>query len=157
MKYEELTERAIENNEMEHLLCGKKPYEVEVSEFTSDVFPTDINTVLVNCIYKQFFKVNYINEIFISCLEKMLDENACKTYIAILYFDACIFQEERGKASFLINRGYLAQKIKTATRKFQIDLQNTITFENGMKKNKAMNNIINFNSYYEKKYGFSIV
>lgn len=42
---------AIESDKMIDLLCGKQPYEVEVSRFTSDVLPTDVNAVLVNCVY----------------------------------------------------------------------------------------------------------
>lgn len=42
--------RAIESENIIDVLCGKEPLEVECSKFTSDVFPTDINAVLVNYI-----------------------------------------------------------------------------------------------------------
>ena len=43
--------KVIKNENIIDVLCGKEPYEVECSRFTSDVFPTDINAVLVNYIY----------------------------------------------------------------------------------------------------------
>lgn len=91
MNYNDLIRKAIQNDEIEDLLCGKKPYEVEISKFTSDVFPTDINSVLVNCFYKQFSSIEKINEMFEKSLKEMLKGDGCNVYIAILYFDACIF------------------------------------------------------------------
>lgn len=41
---------------------NNKKYEVVISEFTSDVFPTDINSVLVNCFYKQIDKIKDIEK-----------------------------------------------------------------------------------------------
>ncbi|MYL59332.1 hypothetical protein GLW20_17630 [Virgibacillus halodenitrificans] len=157
MNYDYLINKAIQNDEIQDLLCGKKPYEVEVSKFTSDVFPTDINSVLVNCFYKQLENVEKINEIFEGNLKQMLKGNACNVYIVILYFDACIFHEEIGKATFFINREILRRNIKEAVYKNKDELTQGVTFENGMKKNNPLKNIENFNKYYEKKYNFSII
>lgn len=155
--YDEFIKRAIEEDRLEDLLCGSKDYEVEVSKFTSDVFPTDINAILVNCIYKQKEVIESIDYLFLECLKNMIEKNACKLYIAILYFDACIFQEERKKAAFNIEKELLVEKIKEAVKKRQHELEEYVVFENGMKKIKPINNIINFSKYYEKKYGFSII
>ena len=149
--------KAIKNDEIQNLLCGKKPYEVEVSKFTSDVFPTDINSVLVNCFYKQYNNIEKINELFENNLKHMLKGSACNVYIAILYFDACIFQEEIKKATFFINKEVLGRNIKEAVDKNKDELSQWIIFENGMKKNNPLKNIENFNKYYEKKYKFSII
>lgn len=157
MNYDDLISKAIENNEIENLLCGKKPYEVEVSRFTSDVFPTDINSVLVNCFYKQYKNVEKINELLENTLQFMLKGDACNIYITVLYFDACIFQEEIGKATFFINKEILGQKIKEAVDKNKDELSQGVIFENGMKKHNPLKNIENFNKYHEKKYKFSII
>jgi hypothetical protein len=157
MNYNDLISRAIQNDEIENLLCGKKPYEVEVSRFTSDVFPTDINSVLVNCFYKQYKNIEKINELFENSLQHMLKDNACNVYIAILYFDACIFQEEIRKATFFINKEILGRNIKEAVDKNKDELSQGVIFENGMKKSNPLKNIENFSKYYEKKYKFSIV
>lgn len=50
MNYDELVSTALKRKELKKLLCSEKPYEVEISKFTSDVFPTDVNAVLMNCI-----------------------------------------------------------------------------------------------------------
>lgn len=157
MNYNDLISKAIQNNEIENLLCGKKPYEVEVTRFTSDVFPTDMNSVLVNCFYKQCNNVEKINELFENSLQHMLEGNACNVYIAILYFDACIFQEEIGKATFYINKEIIGQSIKEAVDKNKDELSKWVIFENGMKKSNPLKNIENLNKYYEKKYKFSII
>lgn len=157
MNYDDLISKAIQNDEIENLLCGKKTYEVEVSRFASDVFPTDINLVLVNCFYKQYENVEKINELFEDSLQQMLKGNACNVYIATLYFDACIFQEEIGKATFFINKEILARKIKEAVDKNKDELSKVVTFENGMKKSNPLKNIENFSKYYEKKYKFNII
>ncbi len=157
MNYDELFNEAIRNDEMEKLLCGIKPYEVEVSKFTSDVFPTDVNAVLVNCIYKKKADVENIDYLFIECLEKMIQGEAYKLYTAILYFDACIFQEERGKATFEIKREMFVEKIKQAVMNKKNELESTIVFDNGLRKSNALKNIANFSKYYQKRYGFSII
>lgn len=56
MNYNKLIYKAIKEKKLENLLCGIKPFEVEVSKFISDVLPTDVNSVLVNCIYKKKVK-----------------------------------------------------------------------------------------------------
>ena len=155
MNYNELINKAINENSLKKLLCGVKPFEVETSRFTSDVFPTDINSVLVNCIYKRKSDIKEIEDLFIATLLEMINSDATQLYIAVLYFDACIFQEERGKATFSINKEFLADKFKMAIKKNQNELLGVIVFDNGLKKINPMNNIINFNKYYEKKYGIS--
>lgn len=157
MNYNDLISKAIANNEIENLLCGEKPYEIEVSRFTSDVFPTDINSVLVNCFYKQYKNVEKINELFENSLQHMLKGNACNVYIAILYFDACIFQEELRKATFFINKEILGRSIREAVDKNKDELSQEVVFKNGMKKSNPLKNIENFSKYYEKKYNFSII
>jgi hypothetical protein len=157
MNYDELFDEAIKKDELDKLLCGIKPYEVEVSKFASDVFPTDVNAVLVNCIYKKKMSIQNIDFLFMQCLKKMIKDDACQLYIAILYFDACIFQEERGKATFKIGKEMLAENIKEAVGDKKSELESTIVFDNGLRKNNPLKNIVNFNKYYKSKYGFSIV
>ena len=66
--YKELISNAIEKDEVVKLLRGEGEYEVVVSEFASDVFPTDINSVLVNCFYKQNDNIRDIEKIFNNAL-----------------------------------------------------------------------------------------
>ncbi len=157
MNYDYLIENAIKNNEIIQLLCGKEKYEIEVSKFTSDVFPTDINAVLVNCFYKQVDRRANIAEIFVKNMYELLQEGACEIYIAILYFDACIFQEERGKATFIIDKNKMAGKIREVVSINKKELEDGIVFGNGMKKKNPWKNIEAFNKYYHSKYNISII
>ncbi|WP_455950839.1 hypothetical protein [Eubacterium sp.] len=84
-------------------------------------------------------------------------EDPSKLYIAILYFDACVFQEEREKAIFNIDRELLAKKIRKEVNKNRKVLEGEIVFYNGKTKKNAMHNIMNFNQYYKRRYGFSIM
>ena len=157
MNFDELIKRAIERKEVLELLKGEKEYEVEVSRFTSDVFPTDINAVLVNCFYKQFENIRGIDKIFCENFYKLLEGSAVEIYIAILYYDACIFQEEREKATFKIEKEILADRIRDRISYQEQELKGEIVFYNGMTKKNPWKNIQNFNNYYLKKYGINIL
>ena len=157
MNYNEMLCNAIQKNEILNLLCGKKPYEIEVSKFTSDVFPTDINAVLVNYFYKRIEDEKNIGSIFCEALIKLIDSSPMELYVAILYFDTCIYHEEKGTATFEIDKYDLSNKIKNAVDKYKDELCDKVVFYNGLSKKNPMHNINQFNKYYEKKYGISIV
>lgn len=150
MEYKELINKAIEKDEVVKLLRGEGEYEVVVSEFTSDVFPTDVNSVLVNCFYKQSNNIRGIEKIFNNALNDLIKGNASDVYIAVLYFDACIFQEEKGEASFLVDKERISKKLREKIYKEEDKLRDSVEFDNGMKKSNPWNNIMNFNKYYEK-------
>lgn len=153
MEYKELINKAIEKDEVVKLLRGEGEYEVVVSEFTSDVFPTDVNSVLVNC----FYNIRCIEKIFNNALNDLIKGNASDVYIAVLYFDACIFQEEKGKASFLVDKERISKKLREKIYKEEDKLRDSVEFDNGMKKSNHWNNIMNFNKYYEEKYDICII
>lgn len=56
---------------MLQLIREENGYEIEVLKFTSDIFPTDIKMVLVNCFYKQKDKIEEVGKIFIANFEKL--------------------------------------------------------------------------------------
>lgn len=157
MDFKELINKAIKKNEVVKLLRGEGEYEVVVSEFASDVFPTDINSVLVNCFYKHSNNISDIEKIFNDAFDDLIKGNASDVYIAVLYFDACIFQEEKGNASFLIDKERVSKKLQEKICKEEKKPQDSVEFHNGMRKINPWNNIINFNKYYEKKYGICII
>lgn len=157
MDFKELINKAIKKNEVVKLLRGEGEYEVVVSEFASDVFPTDINSVLVNCFYKHSNNISDIEKIFNDAFDDLIKGNASDVYIAVLYFDACIFQEEKGNASFLIDKERVSKKLQEKICKEEKKLQDSVEFHNGMRKINPWNNIKNFNKYYEKKYGICII
>ena len=157
MDYNEMIIRAIKNNEVLDLLRGDNGYGLIVSEFTSDVFPTDINEVLVGCFYDQAENIGNIKEIFVEAIRALLKLSGVDVYIAILYYDTCIYQEERGKAAFCIDRINLAKEIQNSVRRTKKELEGEIIFKNGERKKNPLKNIENFNKYYEKKYNMSII
>lgn len=157
MDYDVLIRKAIEKNEVLQLLRGEIEYEVAVSKFTSDVFPTDVNAVLVNCFYKQKEKIEDIENIFITTFKQLLLGDASDVYIAVLYFDTCIFQEERNKATFVLNKKELVNRIKSALALNENKLHESVMFSNGMTKQNPWKNIENFNKYYCKKYKIDIL
>lgn len=157
MDFKELIDKAIKKDEVVKLLRGEGEYEVVVSKFTSDVFPTDVNSVLVNCFYKQNDNIGHIEKIFFNAFNALIEGNASDIYIAVLYFDACIFQEEKGNASFLLDKKKISKKLQEKIRKEEDNLRDSVKFDNGMKKSNPWNNIMNFNKYYEKKYEISII
>ena len=77
--------------------------------------------------------------------------------ISVQHFDACIFQEERNKATFTLDRKIIAEKIRTALNEKKEQLQESVTYKNGMTKKNPWKNIENFNNYYCKKYDFNII
>lgn len=157
MDYDVLINNAIKKGEVVKLLQGEPEYEVEISKFTSDVFPTDINAVLVNCFYKQKENIENIDEIFFDTINRMILGSAKDIYIATLYFDACIFQEEIKKATFYMDKEKLSIKLQEGIKNHKDKLKNDITFSNGMTKHNPLKNIENFNKYYVKKYGLNIL
>lgn len=148
---------AIEKKEADKLLRGEKEYEIEVSEFISDVFPTDINSVLVNCFYKQKGTIANIDAIFQNALIQLLNGTACDRYIALLYFDTCIYQEEIGKATFALDKKSIGSIMKCKLEEEKKLLQDKITYANGLSKSNAWETVIRFDRYYHSKYNFSIL
>ncbi|MDO5650026.1 MAG: hypothetical protein Q4G11_05420, partial [Gallicola sp.] len=128
MNYNELIETAIEKDELAKLLRGEGEYEATVSEFTSDVFPTDVNAVLVNCFYKQLDRIKNIDYLFSEALEELLNGNASDIYIALLYFDTCLFQEEKGKASFQIDKKTISKKFVERIHNAETELKKSVKF-----------------------------
>ncbi len=157
MDYTNLIVKAIQNNEVANLLRGDVGYEITVSQFTSDVFPTDINEVLVSCFYEQKGKIDQIETIFRNAIEILLSGGASDVYIALLYFDTCIFQEEINRATFLIEKEEIAKKLKKSINSNKEELKDCVEFANGLVKLNPWTNIERFNTYYVKRYGFNIL
>lgn len=152
-----LINNAIEKNEVLNLLRGDKGYEIENSQFVSDVLPTDIGRVLINCFYKQVGRIDGIEKLFIENIYALLSGDAVDVYIAILYIRTCIFYEEKGSAPFIIEKEVLADKFREVLNSKKDDLQREVIFCNKMKKKNPWKNIENFNKYFYKNYGFGII
>lgn len=157
MDYSKLIVKAIQNNEVANLLRGDTGYAIPVSQFSSDVLPTEINEVLVSCFYEQKGEIDRIETIFRNAIEILLSGGASNVYIALLYFDTCIFQEEIRKASFLIEKEAFAKKLKQANKSCESELRNQVEFANGSVKLNPWIYIEKWNEKYNIKYGFSVL
>ena len=134
MNYDVLINTAIEKNEVLTVITWRKEYEVIVSEFSPRYFSNRYHICVSRVFYKQIKKIENIEKIFTTGLEKLLLGDAGDVYIAVLYFDACIFQEERNKATFTLDRKIIAEKIRTALNEKKEQLQESVTYKNGMTK-----------------------
>ena len=67
------------------------------------------------------------------------------------------FQEERGKVEFLIDKEGISHRLQVNICKEESNLRDSVQFANGMKKINPWNNIMNFDNYYKKKYGISVL
>lgn len=156
-KLTKLINTAVEKNEVLELLRGGKEYEVQGTRFVSDVFPTDIESVIKWCFYAQVGKIDKIDKIFVENICILLEGDAVDVYIALLYYDICTYYEESGCTPFLIGKEVIAGKIREVLNDKKNELQGEIIFCNKMKKINPWKNIENFNKYYIEHYGFGII
>ena len=122
MEYEKIFIEAIGKGAVVNYLCGEWPYEIERSQYTSDVEPTDINRVIMQAVYESYKYKPEVKNIFESALAKMLCGSVKEVYIAILYFDACLFAEKQKRARFLLSMDKLLPKIRKAISENKHDL-----------------------------------
>lgn len=157
MDYSRLIMTAIQNDEVVNLLRGDVGYEVPISQFTSDVFPTEVGMVLIRCFYKQKGIIENIEILFKKAMESLISSCARDIYIALLYFNTSIYFEEVGKATFFLDKEQIAEKLKQAIKSHEGELLDQIEFANGLIKHNPWINIERWNEKYVKKYGFSII
>lgn len=149
--------RKTELREIVALMKGEKEYSVHISQYTSEVLPTNINMLLVNCFYKPNERDNRMRNVFVEAMEVLLNGTAADVYIAVLYFDACLYYEERAKATFTIDRKKLASKIQNAVNTHTTELKDRVIFCNGMVKKNPWEMIEKYNEFYIERYNFAIV
>ena len=156
MDYEKMFYDAIKKGDFLKYLKGEWPYEIECSQYMSDIQPTDINQVLMRNIYASYIKMPNIKVELENALRILLNGSAVQVYTAILYFDACLFAEKQRRAAFQIDRDHLIAYIQNGIIKNEEDLKKEIEFPNGLVKKCAWNNLMYFNKSYQKDYGFKI-
>lgn len=157
MNYNDMIRQAIEKNEVEKLLRGDGLYKVEMNKFTPDVFPTDVNAVLVNCFYKEKNNIKNIKSVLEKGMLNLLLGSVSDSYIAVIYFDTCLFQEEKNNATFEINKEMFIGEMRKVLSENKSKLEGEILFNDKTTKKNGWRNVENFNNYYTKKYGFSII
>lgn len=88
---------------------------------------------------------------------ELSNRSAVDLYISVLFFDAILFMQEKNIASFTIHTSTVAQAIAKGIKNFQKELNDSITFPNGLVKIKPMKQLERFNQKYQKNEQFSII
>lgn len=154
--YRELLLEAIKAGNIAEILRGEKRYRIEPPTSVPDIFPTDICQVLAEYFYKQN-DIDEIQDLLEGSLIELSKSSAVDLYISVLFFDAILFMQERNIASFTIHTSTIAQAITKGVKLFQMELNDSITFPNGLVKIKPMSQLEKFNQKYQKNQGFSII
>ena len=154
--YRKLLLEAIQSGNVVGILRGEKRYRIEPLSSVPDVFPTDICQVLAEYFYKQN-DIDKIQDILEGSLIELSQSSAVDLYISVLFFDAILFMQEKNIASFTIHTSTVAQAISKGVKLFQMELNDSITFPNGLVKIKPMSQVERFNQKYQKNQRFSII
>ena len=150
--YRKLLLEAIQAGNVAGILRGEKRYRIDPPTSVPDLFPTDICQVLAEYFYKQN-DIDKIQDILEGDLIELSQRSAVDLYISVLFFDAILFMQEKNIASFTIHTSTVAQGIKD----YQEELNDSITFPNGLVKIKPMNQLERLNQKYQKNERFSII
>ncbi|MFU0722989.1 hypothetical protein [Streptococcus sp. IMAU11622] len=154
--YRKLLLEAIQAGNVVGILRGEKRYRIEPPTSVPDVFPTDICQVLTEYFYKQN-DINNLQDILEGSLIDLSQRAAVDLYISVLFFDAVLFMQEKNLASFTIHTSRVTQAIAKGIKDYQEELNDSITFPNGLVKIKPMKQLERFNQKYQKNERFSII
>ena len=154
--YRKLLLEAIQAGNVVGILRGEKRYRIESPTSVPDVFPTDICQELTEYFYKQN-DIDKIQDILEGSLIELSQRSAVDLYISVLFFDAILFMQEKNIASFTIYTSTVAQAIAKGIKNYQEELNDIITFPNGLVKIKPMKQLERFNQKYQKNERFSII
>lgn len=154
--YRKLLLEAIQAGNVVGILRGEKRYRIESPTSVPDVFPTDICQVLTEYFYKQN-DIDEIQDLLEDSIIELSQSSAVDLYISVLFFDAILFMQEKNIASFTIYTSTVAQAIAKGIKNYQEELNDIITFPNGLVKIKPMKQLERFNQKYQKNERFSII
>lgn len=154
--YRKLLLEAIQAGDVAGILRGEKRYCIEPPTSVPDVFPTDICQVLTEYFYKQN-DIDKIQDILEDSLIELSQSSVVDLYISVLFFDAILFMQEKNIASFTLHTSTVAQAISKGVKLFQKELNDSITFPNGLVKINPMRQLEKFNQKYQKNQRFSII
>lgn len=154
--YRKLLLEAIQAGNVVGILRGEKRYRIESPTSVPDVFPTDICQVLTEYFYQQN-DIDKIQDLLEDSIIELSQSSAVDLYISVLFFDAILFMQEKNIASFTIYTSTVAQAIAKGIKNYQEELNDIITFPNGLVKIKPMKQLERFNQKYQKNERFSII
>lgn len=154
--YEKLN-LSIKNNEINKFLCGEYPYEVEKSQFSPSVEPTDIGAILSKGIYVKYQEDDSIKNIFEQSLMGLLDGTALDVYVVVLYIMSQLFKENHRTSPFEFDFDNILIKTKEKLYLLKNELKGECEFPNGDVVSDLWSNIERFNKVCQSKYNVSLL
>lgn len=117
--------------------------------------PVDIQKVLIGCVYHNPGCKN----VFQQALLKLGNGDAANVYLCDEFFNNCMYFEiDRKCAPFQIDRELFIPLLKRQIKRYESELCGTLLFRSNISPlTNGMRNIIDFNNYAKKHYGFSIL
>lgn len=137
-----------------NLLKGVFPIMISQYDY-SEPLPTATDKVMTKYIYVSPAKNR--KNIFQQALTILLNGSAADVFLAVEYFDCCLYFESKGDASFNIDKDTFVPLIKQSIRKHMRELNKEITFVDGTVNKYPMERINILNKSIISRYGFSIV
>ena len=141
------------------LICGEKGLDIPFSSFAAPSYgtPTVENSVLNKYFYKKYGEYPELKTIFEDTLCEMINENAEKLYVAILYFDYYFISKRNKRNTFTIDEVKIAGLIRDSITKFSDELTKSIMFENEQVEPKPMKIIQIISENLEREEGIKLL
>ncbi len=156
MDYRQNLQEALDKNKLREFLEGTYPYNIENSQYTPRLEPTNISVVLSKAIYKEYVENPCIKNIFENTLMEMLGGSAFEIYTVVLYIMSELFKEKNGIAPFQLDMERLLSKLQHIVPNIKEELQNGISNGEGYSNINAWNDIKRYNRLCEEEYGFQL-
>ncbi len=138
-------------NDILKLLRGEYP--LIISQYDcGEPLPTAANIVLREYIYK-----NSDKNVFQQAMLELLDSSAADVYLSLVYFNFCLIFEQKGTASFAIDKELFIPLIKNRINLYLKEMQDQIVFVDGTVYTQPIERIEVLNAWYEKNFGFNIL
>ena len=155
---EQMLLKAIDNNEMEKLLIGNEEYKVPVPPMEPIYTPTDWIQITreISLLHekKPELKVNVIYE---NTLLNMINENTLSLYAVANTIFNQLMDENKGKASFAINKYKLLPPLKDKLQKNKHRLENEFVWMGMGRPDGLWGAIDAINCVLNKKTGISML
>lgn len=143
--------------ELKGFLCGEQKYQIEPSQYAPGVQPTDVGKILSKAIYKLYQNEPEIKEEYEKALLSMIEGNSFEVYVVVLYVMSQMFKEKNGLSPFCINSSSIFSKLQTVLAAKKEELENGVTYPNGLINQYAWNDIERFNKVCKKEYNLELL
>ena len=153
---EKMTEARM-NGELKMFLCGEGKYQIESSQYTPGVEPTDVGKVLSRAIYKLYNNDPQIKEEYEKVLLSMIMGSAFDVYMVILYVMSQMFKEKNELSPFRLDMHIIFPKLQKVIVEKKEELKKGIVYPNGFFNKFAWMDIERFDRVCKEEYGLQLL